>query len=158
MEEYRDLDLTIAVFTRLLEDPRLTNLEAGIVLQAYLPTRCRAAAAHGLGSARRRGGARIKVRLVKGANLAMERVDAVMHGWSWRPASKLDSDASYLRCLDEALRPTRGRGAHRRRGHNLFDIAYAWLLAGERASAPGVGADASSSRCCSAWPRDRSRR
>ncbi|WP_218683545.1 proline dehydrogenase family protein, partial [Microbacterium sp. BF1] len=37
MEEYRDLDLTIAVFTRILEDPRLTGLEAGIVLQAYLP-------------------------------------------------------------------------------------------------------------------------
>src|SRR5918995_2087237 len=37
MEEYRDLDLTIAVFTRLLEDPRLKGLEAGIVLQAYLP-------------------------------------------------------------------------------------------------------------------------
>ncbi len=37
MEEYRDLDLTIAVFTRLLEDPRLQQLEAGIVLQAYLP-------------------------------------------------------------------------------------------------------------------------
>ncbi len=37
MEEYRDLDLTIAVFTRILEDLRLTGLEAGIVLQAYLP-------------------------------------------------------------------------------------------------------------------------
>ena len=37
MEEYRDLDLTIAVFTRILEDPRLQQLEAGIVLQAYLP-------------------------------------------------------------------------------------------------------------------------
>ena len=34
MEEYRDLDLTIAVFTRILEDPRLQGLEAGIVLQA----------------------------------------------------------------------------------------------------------------------------
>ena len=37
MEEYRDLDLTIAVFTRVLEDPRLHGLEAGIVLQSYLP-------------------------------------------------------------------------------------------------------------------------
>src|SRR4029079_13229414 len=37
MEEYRDLDLTIAVFTRILADPRLRDLEAGIVLQAYLP-------------------------------------------------------------------------------------------------------------------------
>ena len=37
MEEYRDLDLTIAVFTRLLEQPKMQHLEAGIVLQAYLP-------------------------------------------------------------------------------------------------------------------------
>ncbi len=37
MEEYRDLDLTMAVFRRLLERPGLEQLEAGIVLQAYLP-------------------------------------------------------------------------------------------------------------------------
>ena len=37
MEEYRDLHLTIAVFTRLLEQPKMQHLEAGIVLQAYLP-------------------------------------------------------------------------------------------------------------------------
>ena len=37
MEEYRDLDLTIAVFERILDQPQLKTLEAGIVLQAYLP-------------------------------------------------------------------------------------------------------------------------
>ncbi len=37
MEEYKDLDLTIAVFTKLLDEPEFTDLEAGIVLQAYLP-------------------------------------------------------------------------------------------------------------------------
>ena len=36
-------------------------------------------------------------------------------------------------------------------GHNLFDIAYAWLLAKQR----GVESTASSSRCCSAWRRAR---
>ena len=136
MEEYRDLDLTIAVFTRILEDPRLQQLEAGIVLQAYLPDALPAleqltawARARVAG-----GGARIKVRLVKGANLAMERVDAVMHDWSLATyGSKLDSDANYLRCLDYALQPEHA-GVVRIgvAGHNLFDIAYAWLLAGER--------------------------
>ncbi|CAN7423940.1 bifunctional proline dehydrogenase/L-glutamate gamma-semialdehyde dehydrogenase [Microbacterium sp. LjRoot45] len=136
MEEYRDLDLTIAVFTRILDDPRLTGLEAGIVLQAYLPDALPALDrltewAQGRVAA---GGARIKVRLVKGANLAMERVDAVMHGWPLAThASKLDSDASYLRCLDAALRPERTDAVRLGvAGHNLFDIAYAWLLAGER--------------------------
>ena len=37
MEEYRDLDLTIAAFNRLLDEPELERLDAGIVLQAYLP-------------------------------------------------------------------------------------------------------------------------
>ena len=136
MEEYRDLDLTIAVFTRILEDPRLTHLEAGIVLQAYVPDAL-PALAELTAWARERvaaGGAAIKVRLVKGANLAMERVDAVMHGWPLAPYdTKLDTDANYLRCLDFAFEP-RNAAAVRIgvAGHNLFDVAYAWLLAGDR--------------------------
>ncbi|WP_353114198.1 proline dehydrogenase family protein [Microbacterium sp.] len=141
MEEYRDLDLTIAVFTRILEDPRLKGLEAGIVLQAYLPDALPALRELTAWARNRveHGGARIKVRLVKGANLAMEHVDAAIHGWTPAPYdSKLDTDANYLRCLDEALH-ARSTSAVRIgiAGHNLFDIAYAWLLAGER----GVRAD-----------------
>lgn len=142
MEEYRDLDLTIAVFTRILEDPRLPLLEAGIVLQAYLPD--------ALGALREltawakarveHGGAPIKVRLVKGANLPMERVDAVMHGWPQATYdSKLDTDANYLRILDEALRPENIDAVRLGiAGHNLFGIAYAWLLAGERGVRDGI--------------------
>ena len=136
MEEYRDLDLTMAVFTRLLEDPRLQRLEAGIVLQAYLPDAL-PALRELTEWARQRveaGGARIKIRLVKGANLAMERVDAAMHGWPVATySSKLDTDANYLRCLDEALRAENTAAVRIGvAGHNLFDIAYAWLRAGER--------------------------
>ena len=136
MEEYRDLDLTIGVFTRILEDPRLRGLEAGIVLQAYLPD-ARPALEELTAWATARvdaGGARIKVRLVKGANLAMERVDAVMHDWPLATyGSKLDSDANYLRCLDFALQPQHASAVRVGvAGHNLFGIAYAWLLAGER--------------------------
>ncbi|MFB7894462.1 bifunctional proline dehydrogenase/L-glutamate gamma-semialdehyde dehydrogenase [Microbacterium sp. NPDC056044] len=135
MEEYRDLDLTIAVFTRLLEDPRLRQLEAGIVLQAYLPDALPALAQLTAWAQQRvdGGGARIKVRLVKGANLAMERVDAVMHDWSLATyGEKVDSDANYVRCLRFALDPARTRAVRIGvAGHNLFDIAYAWLLAGE---------------------------
>ncbi|MFS0868272.1 proline dehydrogenase family protein [Microbacterium sp. 179-B 1A2 NHS] len=141
MEEYRDLDLTMAVFMRVLDDPRLRDLEAGIVLQAYLPDalpslRTLTAWARDRVAA---GGARIKVRLVKGANLAMEHVDAAMHDWTPAPyTSKLDTDANYLRCLDEALRPENTAAVRIGvAGHNLFSIAYAWLLAGER----GVQAD-----------------
>ncbi|WP_194396673.1 proline dehydrogenase family protein [Microbacterium atlanticum] len=135
MEEYRDLDLTIAVFMRLLEDPRLHPLEAGIVLQAYLPDAL-PALQRLTDWARKRvgdGGARIKIRLVKGANLAMERVDAVMHGWPLATYdTKVDSDANYIRCLRYALQPEHTAAVRIGvAGHNLFDIAYAWLLAGE---------------------------
>jgi RHH-type proline utilization regulon transcriptional repressor/proline dehydrogenase/delta 1-pyrroline-5-carboxylate dehydrogenase len=37
MEEYRDLSLTFHAFTELLDERELLGLEAGIVLQAYLP-------------------------------------------------------------------------------------------------------------------------
>ena len=144
MEEYRDLDLTIAVFTRLLEDPRLRRLEAGIVLQAYLPDAL-PALERLTAWARQRvaaGGARIKVRLVKGANLAMERVDAVMHDWSLATYDqKVDSDANYIRCLRYALRPEHTAAVRIGvAGHNLFDIAYAWLLARSRSVGTASGA------------------
>lgn len=136
MEEYRDLALTMAVFEQLLEDPELTSAEMGIVLQAYLPDSA-AALEELAGIAARRhaaGGARVKVRLVKGANLAMERVEAELHGWQQAPfATKAEVDASFVRLVDRALRPERTQ--HLRVGvasHNLFHVALAHLLAADR--------------------------
>jgi RHH-type proline utilization regulon transcriptional repressor/proline dehydrogenase/delta 1-pyrroline-5-carboxylate dehydrogenase len=136
MEEFHDLDLTIAVFEGLLEQPRLKKLEAGIVLQAYLPDAL-AAMQHLTTwalSRRSQGGAGIKVRLVKGANLAMERVDAIMHGWplaAW--PDKLHTDTNYKRVLDWSFTLTRTDAVRIGvAGHNLFDIAHAWLLAKSR--------------------------
>ncbi|GGR43121.1 RHH-type proline utilization regulon transcriptional repressor/proline dehydrogenase/delta 1-pyrroline-5-carboxylate dehydrogenase [Nocardioides luteus] len=136
MEEYRDLDMTIDVFTRLLDRPELADLEAGIVLQAYLPDAMSAMMRLQEWSAARRarGGAPIKVRLVKGANLPMEHVEASLHGWpvaTW--STKQDSDTNYKRVLSWALTPERMANVRIGvAGHNLFDVAYAWLLAGER--------------------------
>ncbi|TAM70658.1 MAG: aldehyde dehydrogenase family protein [Microbacteriaceae bacterium] len=136
MEEYHDLGLTIAVFQRILSQPQLQQLEAGIVLQAYLPDALDAL--QGLtewAQARRAGGgAPIKVRLVKGANLAMERVDAVVHGWPQAPyGNKQSTDANYKRVLDWALTPDHTHAVRLGvAGHNLFDVAFAWLLATRR--------------------------
>ncbi|RWZ68011.1 aldehyde dehydrogenase family protein [Labedella populi] len=136
MEEYRDLDLTIAVFTRVLEHPELRNLEAGIVIQAYLPDALGAMQELTAWSKARRaqGGAPIKVRLVKGANLAMETVDAVVHGWQQATVpSKLEADTNYKRVLDWSFSPERTDAVRVGvAGHNLFDIAFAWLLAERR--------------------------
>ena len=142
MEEYKDLDLTIAVFTRLLDRPEFHALEAGIVLQAYLPDALAAMIRLQEWAARRRdrGGAGVKVRLVKGANLPMEQVEAGLHGWplaTW--GSKRETDTNYKRVLDYALRPERIRNVRLGvAGHNLFDVAHAWLLAGRRGVRDGV--------------------
>ncbi|MGN6161428.1 MAG: proline dehydrogenase family protein, partial [Marmoricola sp.] len=136
MEEYRDLDLTIAVFTRLLDRPELSDLEAGIVLQAYLPDALGAMIRLQEWAAERRarGGAAIKVRLVKGANLPMEHVEASLHGWpvtTW--PTKQQTDTNYKRVLNYALQPERTANIRIGvAGHNLFDIAYALILAERR--------------------------
>jgi len=136
MEEFKDLDLTVAVFEKLLEQPQLHKLEAGIVLQAYLPDAL--SALEGLTQwaiqRRRQGGAGIKVRVVKGANLAMEHVDATIHNWplaTWN--SKRETDTNYKRVLDWAFTPERTDAVRVGvAGHNLFDVAFAWLLAKQR--------------------------
>ncbi|WP_210508167.1 proline dehydrogenase family protein [Naasia sp. SYSU D00057] len=136
MEEYRDLDLTLAVFMRLLDLPELRGLEAGIVLQAYLPDALDAMQRlNGWARERRgKGGAAIKVRVVKGANLAMERVDAAVHDWPLATLpSKQETDTNYKRVLDWAMTPERTDAVRLGvAGHNLFDLAYAWLLAQDR--------------------------
>ncbi|MET4783005.1 bifunctional proline dehydrogenase/L-glutamate gamma-semialdehyde dehydrogenase [Glaciihabitans sp. UYNi722] len=136
MEEFRDLDLTIAVFTRILEQPRLKNLEAGMVLQSYLPDALRALQGLTNWATQRRaaGGAGIKVRVVKGANLAMENVDATIHGWPLATYSvKEHTDTNYKRLLHWAFTPEHTDAVRIGvAGHNLFDVAYAWLLATQR--------------------------
>ena len=133
MEEYRDLELTVAAFREVLNEPAFKDLSAGLVLQAYLPDSV-AVQQELTEWARKRcamGGARIKVRLVKGANLAMETVEAEIHGWSVAPhRSKHDTDACFRRMLEFACQPE--NAAVVRTGvasHNLFDVALALVLA-----------------------------
>ncbi|MGO1560308.1 Proline dehydrogenase / Delta-1-pyrroline-5-carboxylate dehydrogenase [Actinomycetales bacterium JB111] len=145
MEEYRDLDVTVEVFTSILAEEEFSGLSAGIALQAYLPDTA-AALDRILAFARGRreaGGAEIGVRLVKGANLSMERVQAELRGWPQAPfGSKAETDASYLRLLDRALRPENA-GALRLgvASHNLFDLAHAHLLARRRGVSDMMGVE-----------------
>jgi RHH-type proline utilization regulon transcriptional repressor/proline dehydrogenase/delta 1-pyrroline-5-carboxylate dehydrogenase len=136
MEEYHDLDLTVAVFERILDQPGLEKLEAGIVLQAYLPDALGAlqGLTHWAQARRAAGGAPIKVRVVKGANLAMEHVDAVIHDWPLATYStKQDTDTNYKRVLNWAFTPENTDAVKIGvAGHNLFDVAYAHLLATQR--------------------------
>jgi RHH-type proline utilization regulon transcriptional repressor/proline dehydrogenase/delta 1-pyrroline-5-carboxylate dehydrogenase len=142
MEEYHDLRLTIDVFKRLLSLPETKDLEAGIVLQAYLPDALGAIQELSAFGAQRveNDGAGIKVRLVKGANLAMETVHAEMQGWpNVTCASKQATDANYKRVLHWALHRENLTGLRLGvAGHNLFDIAFAHTLSVERGVADRV--------------------
>src|SRR5262245_60504311 len=94
MEEYRDKELTADVFMRTLGRPGLEKVSAGIALQAYIPdsfatqqrinewARKRVAA----------GGAPVTIRVVKGANMEMERVEGSLRGWPQAPyKSKIET-------------------------------------------------------------------
>ncbi|MDO5681468.1 MAG: bifunctional proline dehydrogenase/L-glutamate gamma-semialdehyde dehydrogenase [Propionibacteriaceae bacterium] len=142
LAEYRDLDLGLAVFTRLLSEPEFRQVSAGLALQAYLPD-SRAALERLIEFAQHRhaaGGAPIKVRLVKGANLALERVESAVQGWALAPFStKAETDACYLTLIDRAMSQEHGPGFHVGIGtHNLYDIALAYLLARGRGVADRV--------------------
>jgi RHH-type proline utilization regulon transcriptional repressor/proline dehydrogenase/delta 1-pyrroline-5-carboxylate dehydrogenase len=132
MEEYRDLALTVAAFSGVLDEPEFHSYSAGIVLQAYLPDSF-AAMRQLTEWARQRvkaGGAPIKLRLVKGANLAMEKVEAEMHGWHPAPyGSKAETDANFRRLMEYGCQPANAAAV--RLGvasHNLFDVALALTL------------------------------
>lgn len=133
MEEYRDKDLTADVFMRTLDRRGLEQARAGIALQAYIPdsfatqqrinewARKRVAA----------GGSPVTIRIVKGANMEAERVEASIRGWPQAPyKTKLETDANYLRMLHEGMLPENLAAV--RLGiasHNLFTLSYGLVLA-----------------------------
>jgi RHH-type proline utilization regulon transcriptional repressor/proline dehydrogenase/delta 1-pyrroline-5-carboxylate dehydrogenase len=136
MEEYRDLHLTLAAFQRVLDEPAFRPLRAGLVLQAYLPdswTALRRLTDWALARVAA-GGAPIKLRLVKGANLAMESVEAEWHGWPRAPyLSKAETDANFCRMLDFGCDARRAQAVNLAVGsHNLFDIALGLVLRQDR--------------------------
>ena len=136
MEEFRDLRLTVDAFKLVLNEGEFKNLYAGLVLQAYLPESHEVFAELVDWSLERhkQSGGVVKIRLVKGANLAMEKAEAELHGWVAAPyQSKADVDASYSRLLDTALRSEHAKAV--RIGvasHNLFHIAFALEIAKKR--------------------------
>ena len=133
MEEYRDKTLTAEVFMKTLDRRGLEQARAGIALQAYIPdsfltqqwindwARNRVAA----------GGSPVTIRIVKGANMEAERVEASLRGWPQAPyKTKLETDANYLRMLHEGMQPENLAAV--RLGiasHNLFTLAYGLVLA-----------------------------
>ena len=139
MEEYKDAHFTLRLFKEVLSRPEFKNYSAGIVVQAYLPDAYEFQTEL-LDFAKARmadGGAPLKMRLVKGCNLEMETVISSLRGWP-NPVrtSKTEVDANYLHILEQALLPENAKALHVGvASHNLFTIAYAYLLSRKLGSA-----------------------
>jgi RHH-type transcriptional regulator, proline utilization regulon repressor / proline dehydrogenase / delta 1-pyrroline-5-carboxylate dehydrogenase len=136
MEEYRDLGITRAAFTQTLDQPRFKHHSAGIVLQAYLPDSF-AIQRELTEWARRRvvaGGSPIRLRIVKGANMEMEQVEAALFNWPLATYnSKVETDANYKRMVAYGMRPENIAAVHLGiASHNLFELAFARKLAEAR--------------------------
>ena len=133
--------MTIAVFTRILDKPEFKDL-GGIVRQAYLPDALSAMIRLQDWAAERRadGGAAIKVRVVKGANLPMEQVESscTTGRWPHRGQAGLGHQLQERHQLLAAPGPDRNIRIGVA-GHNLFDIAFARLLAKQRGIADTTG-------------------
>lgn len=133
MEEYRDLEITYRAFIDTLEQEEFLHYSAGIVLQAYLPDsfaiqrQLTAWARERVG----RGGAPIKLRIVKGANMEMEKLESALYNWPLAPYdNKLEVDANYKRMVTFGMEANNiGAVNLGVASHNLFELAYAAVLA-----------------------------
>lgn len=142
MEEYRDLPLTVALFKKVLSEDEFFMHSAGIVLQSYLPDSFPIQQELTEWAIERvaKGGAPIKIRLVKGANLAMEKVEASLRNWPQAPYTlKSDTDANFKKMIDYGFQNERLHAVRLGIGsHNLFDIAYCLILKNERDLTKGI--------------------
>jgi len=135
MEEYRDMSLTAEAFMRTLDRPGLEKVRAGIVLQSYVPDSFRWQQQLNAWARKRvaAGGAPMTLRLVKGANMETERLEASLKDWPQAPyKTKLETDANFKRMVNEGLKPENIVAVHLGiASHNLFDLAYPLVLAAE---------------------------
>jgi len=132
MEEYRDLEITCEAFTRTLDGRAFKNHAAGIVLQAYLPDAFAIQKQLTQWAQKRvaAGGSPIKIRIVKGANMEMEHLEAALYNWPLAPYdNKRDVDANYKRMVAFGMQPQNIQAVNLGiASHNLFELAYAYEL------------------------------
>ncbi len=142
MEEYKDLALTVDLFKKVLSQPDQWKTPAGIVLQSYLPDTFPILVdlTEWAIERKQKGGGPIKIRLVKGANMSMESVESSVKGWELATYDhKAETDAHFKQMLEYACQPEHAEAVHIGVGsHNLFEIAYAFILRSEHRTEPFI--------------------
>lgn len=133
IENCHEFDLSAEAFQRTLDQDEFKHLTAGIALQAYLPESLSVQQRLTEWAIKRvkDGGNPIKIRLVKGANLGMEKIKAALNGWpSATYQTKLEVDGSFKKMIDFGLS---NQNFHSVRlgiaSHNIFDLAYGRFMA-----------------------------
>ena len=132
MEEYKDLSLTVDVFKRFLQNPDLNHFSLGIALQAYIPDSF--SYQQELTSLAKlrlsKGGVPIRIRVVKGANMEMEKCIASLNGWEQAPYfTKIETDANFKRMVAYAFQHENLKAVKIGIGsHNIFEIAFSKAL------------------------------
>lgn len=130
MEHFDVKDLTLQLFRELLDEPEFTDLEAGIVVQAYLRSSYGDLADLIAWSSGR--AAPITVRLVKGAYWDTETVKANAEGWPVPVfEQKGATDANYEQCV-RLLHDNHGAVRAAFGSHNLRSLASAIVEARAR--------------------------
>ena len=142
MEEYRDLHLTSEILMQTLSRRGMENVRGGIALQAYIPdsSLVQESITQWAVDRVKKGGSPITIRIVKGANMEMERVEASIRGWAQAPySSKVDTDANYKRMVRYGLQAEHSHAVTLGvASHNLFDLAYAMMLAASQGAVDRV--------------------
>ena len=135
MEEYKDLAITVEAFIKTLSKDEFKDLKAGIALQAYLPDSYiyLQKITNWAKERTSQGGSPIRVRIVKGANMEMELFESYERNWNLAPFStKVETDANWKNMLEYSLNPENIKAVNVGvASHNLFDIAYIYLIAKE---------------------------
>ncbi|MCP3923593.1 MAG: bifunctional proline dehydrogenase/L-glutamate gamma-semialdehyde dehydrogenase [Desulfobacterales bacterium] len=133
MEEYRDLEITVELFRRTLDKEEFKDYSAGIVLQAYMPDSYNEQKELTEWAKKRvaDGGAPVKIRIVKGANMEMEMVESSIFNWPLAPYdNKLEVDANYKRMVEFGMQPENIKAVNLGiASHNLFELAFALKIA-----------------------------
>jgi RHH-type proline utilization regulon transcriptional repressor/proline dehydrogenase/delta 1-pyrroline-5-carboxylate dehydrogenase len=136
LERFEVKHLTHRLVRELLARPELADLQAGIVVQAYLKDSYTDLAALCEWAARRE--VPLGIRLVKGAYWDTETVVAEAAGWPVPVYErKVETDANFERCV-RLLHSYHGRVRAAFGSHNLRSLAYA-IAAGRAAGIPDTG-------------------
>lgn len=140
-ESSQHVAIAVRTAQELLARPPFSSIEIGLTIPAYLPEAAEVLELIMAAATERvaRGGARTRIRLVKGGHLEAEHAYADQQARQPAPYADLETvDAAYIGLVDRALQPDIGQAVSVSIAtHNPFDAALGFVLA-RRRSGPAL--------------------